>query len=584
MKENLDAEGKVILDPNAWDELDTLSGFYPSPDCSWAAFGTAHAGDENPVIQVMNLDTLEIEPDALAGWKQRGVSWKHDNSGFFYAANPLEGEVPEGEHFYWYRVFFHKLGTTAEEDELFFYDDDQKELFHRAGVSENGRYLTMSKSMFNKNEMWIQDLHQGGEAQELVTGMDSEYSVDIVDDTILIQTDWQAPNYRVMATSADKPGRENWRELIPESEDVLSYISPVGGKLYAVYQHNAATKIKVFELDGTFLQDIELPTIGSAGVSGYWSKPNVWVSFSSFAHPSTVYTYDVTTNVLTLYKESPVDIDVSNVVVDQVWYPSRDGTEVSMFIVHDKDMPRDGSVPFLLYGYGGFNISMRPGFSTLYPVWIEAGGAVAIANLRGGGEYGREWHEAGMRANKQNVFDDFIAAADWLVENQYTTAQKIAIRGGSNGGLLVSAVITQRPDLCGAVLCQVPLTDMIRFHLFGLANIWSEEYGNAEDPEMFEYLLDYSPYHNVSKGADYPAILVVGSDNDARTDPAHARKFAAAVRWADADNGSKQPIHFFLQSDSGHGGAVTIDQQADMTSRQFAFLMEALGMTAPADS
>ncbi|MCP4898911.1 MAG: S9 family peptidase, partial [bacterium] len=412
-------------------------------------------------------------------------------------------------------------------------------------------------------------------------GMDFEYRVDIVDETILIHTDWNAPNYRLMVTSTEKPSRENWRELIPESEDVLSYVRPVGGRLYAVYQHNAATQIKVFELDGTFVHNVALPTIGSASVHGYWSKPDVWVRFSSFAHPWASYLYHPDCNQLSLIKKSRVPIDVSNVVVDQVWYPSKDGTKVSMFVVHDRDMPLDGSTPFMLYGYGGFNISMRPRFTTLYPVWIEAGGAVAIPNLRGGGEYGREWHEAGMRERKQNSFDDFIAAADWLVNNNYTSRDRLAIRGGRNGGLLVSAVIAQRPDLCGAVLCHVPLTDMLRFHRFGLANIWSEEYGSAEDPVMFDHLLAYSPYHNLTEGADYPAILVVGSANDARTHPAHARKFAAAARWADADHGTTQPIQFFLQTNSGRRGAVTIDQQADRTSRQFAFLMEALGMPAP---
>ena len=312
---------------------------------------------------------------------------------------------------------------------------------------------------------------------------------------------------------------------------------------------------------------------------GHYSKPGVWLSFSSFAHPSTVYTYDAEDNALTLYKESPIDIDASNIGVEQVWYDSKDGTPVSMFVI--RDVRSEGPIPFLLTGYGGFNISMTPRFSTRTAVWLEGGGGIAIPNLRGGGEYGKDWHEAGMREHKQNVFDDFIAAAEWLDSNGHTTPDQLAISGGSNGGLLVSAVVTQRPELFEAVLCAVPLTDMIRFHHFGLANIWTEEYGSADDPEMFPHILAYSPVHNVNQGTDYPAILVTGSENDARTAPVHARKFMAAVQWADADHGTEEPILLHIQSDSGHGGAVTIDQSADQYARHYGFLMNQIGMTAP---
>ena len=576
MLEREGGESKVLIDPNTWEQTETLAGFSPSPDCRYATFGKAHAGDENPVVAVMDLDTLEVLPDTLQGWKHRGVNWLHDNSGFYYSSKPLEGEVPAGEHQYWHRSWFHALGTASSEDVLVAHDDEVKETWNSVGVSEDGKWLVIYRSIFNKSELWLQAV--GSDVRKpIVTGMDEDYSAQVVDGKLYIHTDWQAPNYRIMTTSVEQPGREHWQEFIAQSDDRLSGIAPIAGKFYAQYLHNASTRIDIVEPGGEVSGAVPLPTVGTAYVWGYWSKPRVWLSFSSFAHPTTVYTFDASKGELELYKESPIDIDPSGIVVEQVWYPSRDGTKVSMFIVHHQDAPKDGSVPFLLTGYGGFNISLTPRFSTVKAVWIENGGAIAIPNLRGGGEYGKAWHEAGMREQKQNVFDDFIAAAQWLEEEGWTKRDRLAIQGGSNGGLLVSAVVTQRPELFRAVLCQVPLADMLRFHKLGLANIWTEEYGSADDAQMFPYIHAYSPYHN-TKAANYPAILVTGSENDARTDPAHARKFAAAVRYADEDHGSKEPILLHIQGDSGHGGAVTIDQSADQYSRNYAFLMEQIGL------
>ncbi|UCF68295.1 MAG: hypothetical protein JSV80_03055, partial [Acidobacteriota bacterium] len=356
LKDDAEAEGRVIIDPNTWEQTETLAGFYISPDGRYAAYGKARGGDENPVLRVLDLETMEHLPDTVRGWRQGGVSWLHDSSGFFYSAWPLEGEVPEGEHEYWHRSWFHKLGTDPEQDVLIHHDPEVKETFNGVSVSEDGRWLLASRSKFNKNELWLEDLRKGRRVP-VVTGMDYEYRAEVVADRLLIRTDWEAPNYRVMVASVKKPGRDHWRELIPESEDKLSYIAPVGGHLYAVYQRNASTRIAVHKLDGTYLNDVELPTIGSAGVWGYWSKPTVWVSFSSFAHPTSIHTYDVASNSLALYKESPIDIDASHIVVEQVWYPSKDGTKVSMFLVHDENAAKDGSVPYLLTGYGGFNIS-----------------------------------------------------------------------------------------------------------------------------------------------------------------------------------------------------------------------------------
>ena len=581
IKDGPDAEGRVIIDPNTWGEIETLSFFSPSPDCSLAAFGKSQGGDENPVISLIDLSSGEILPDTFRGWKQSWVNWKHDSSGLYYTAKPLAEEVEtEGDHEYWHRAWEHTVGTAADQDVLVHHDPEVRETWHGVWESEDGAWRLFYRGLFNVNTMWIEPADGSGERIAMTDHMDFQYSVDVVEDKVLITTDFDAPNYRVMIADAASPQQDSWTEFIPETDDKLSYIAPIDGHIYAVYQHNAATEIAVYTLDGEKKQTIELPTVGSASVWGYYSKPGVWLSFSSFATPSAVYTYDVAENALTLYKESPIDIDASNIGVEQVWYESKDGTKVSMFLIRDKRS--EGQIPFLLTGYGGFNISMTPRFSTRNAVWLEAGGGVAIPNLRGGGEYGRAWHEAGMRDQKQNVFDDFIAAAEWLEANNHTTRDQLAISGGSNGGLLVSAAVTQRPELFQAVLCAVPLTDMVRFHTFGLANIWTEEYGSADDAEMFPHIYAYSPYHNVDKGTDYPAILVTGSENDARTDPVHARKFAAAVRWADTDYGTEEPILLHIQSDSGHGGAVTIDQSADQYARHLGFLMAQIGMEAPA--
>jgi prolyl oligopeptidase len=577
------APGRVVLDPNTWGETDTLAEFTPSPDCRYAAFGRASAGDENPVLAVLDLTTLETLPDTCAGWKQRGVSWLHDGSGFFYSGKPAPGTVEPGEENYWHRVWFHRLGTTAEHDVLVWHDPATREVWHSAEVSEDGRYVLWYRSLFNRNAAWITDLRDGPpgsasvERQPVVTEFDRQYLVEVFGDRLLILTDWGAPHYRLMATSVSAPARDWWVELVPEHpDDVLAGFDVIGGRLYLSYRHRASTRIAIHDAAGQWQHDMTLPGFGQAQVWGLQRRPTVWMAFSSFVHPSETYTYDPGAGALTRIKASPIDIDTSGLTVDQVDVTSRDGTSVSMFLVRGTQAsPANGPHPVLLTGYGGFNVSLTPNFATLYAVWVESGGVVAIPNLRGGGEYGRAWHEAGMRGDKQNVFDDFIAAAEWLVASGWTTPRQLAIRGGSNGGLLVSAVMAQRPELFGAVHCAVPLTDMLRFHHFGIAAIWTEEYGSPEDAAAFRWLRAYSPYHNLDRAA-YPPTLVVGSANDARTDPVHARKFAAALLHSQAD--ADAPVHLFVQAESGHGGGVTIRTQVDQTSRSLAFVMDCIGM------
>ena len=586
----IDGPGKparVVLDPNTWDELETLGTMARADDCRYVAYGVARAGNEDPVVRVLDLDTMEHLPDTLAGWQQGGISWLRDNSGFYYSAKPLKGEVPAGEEHYWHRAYYHQLGTTGDKDAVVFDDKTTKELHHNVSVSEDGKWLLLIRSRFNENELYLQELRKLKTPASIpsptpmVTGLDAEYGADIIGKRILITTNWQAPKKRAMITSVRKPERTHWKELIPETDDPLLYATGIAGKIYVEHQHAASTRLSLYTTRGRKVRDIALPSIGSAGPSGWWSKPMVWIGFSSFAYPGTTFAYDARKNTMKVVHKSPIDVDPSNIAMEQVWYPSADGTRVSMFIVHRKDMARDGSTPFLLTGYGGFDVSMTPGFSTFYAVWLEAGGAVAIPNLRGGGEYGKAWHEAGMKERKQNVFDDFIAAAEFLIAQDYTRAERLAISGGSNGGLLVAAAVIQRPELFRAVECSVPLTDMVRYHKFGIANMWAEEYGSAEDPALFPALHAYSPYHRVVKGTDYPAVLVIGSENDARVDAMHARKFGAALQWADWDNGERPPIFIEVQRDSGHGGGVTIDTSVQQTARSTGFLMEQIGLQAP---
>jgi len=572
-KENESAPAALLLDPNKWG-LKTLDYVEPSRDGKYVAHGVAEAGNEEPIVKIMEVETKKTLPDSLKGWRQGSVSWLSDNSGFYYTANPLKGEVPEGEEQYWDAVYFHKLRSPASEDKKVFYHEKVKEYWHSASVSEDGKYVLFTRGQFYKNEVYLKKMNDTV-LIPIVTGMDAQYDINVFEDKLIIYTDDDAPKGKVYTAEIDNPEKENWRLLIPETGDKLSYITGIAGHLYAVYIHNAYNLVKIYDLQGNYIRDLPLPTIGNAYVWGYWMKPDIWVQFSSFTYPNTTFKYDYKKNQLILYHRPPIDVDVSNYVTEQVWYKSKDDTNVSMFLVHHKDLKRNGKNPIYLTGYGGFNASIMPYFSTTYVVWLEAGGMVAIPNLRGGGEYGQEWHKAGMLDKKQNVFDDFIAAAEWLIENKYTNPKKLAIGGASNGGLLMGAVTVQRPDLFRVVYCGVPLLDMLRYHKFGYANIWAEEYGSADNPEQFNCLLKYSPYHNIVAGIEYPATLFVASENDARCYPLHTLKMVAHMQEANPDG---EPILLLVQKNSGHGGGITLSTRIEQQVDIWAFLMDKVGL------
>ena len=573
-KENEDTEFEVLIDPNLWDENETLSGSSYSRDGKYYAFGKAKGGDENPIVSIMDVETKNILPDTLRGSKQRVSSWLPDNSGFYYSSRPVEGEVPEGEENYWHTVYFHKLGTSAEQDEKIYCNDEVKEMSHVVWISECGKYTIYTRYQNRKNEIHFKKSNSE-ELIPIATGFDATYSVDIVEDKILIKTDKDAPNGKAYITDIEHPEQEHWKEFLPEQKDKLYYFSAIAGNIYAVYQHNAYSVIKIYTLAGEYLRDLSLPDLGSGYVTGYWTKTDIWVNFSSYTYPHTTFKYDFNEDKLEIFKEFALDIDVEDYTSEQVWFDSKDGTPISMFLVLRKDLVKNGNNPVMLTGYGGFNHSQTPRFSTSNITWLESGGMMAIPNLRGGGEYGENWHKGGMLENKQNVFDDFIAAAQWLIENEYTNPEKLAIYGGSNGGLLVGAVTVQRPELFKAVVCSVPLLDMIRYHKFGPARFWIPEYGSAEDPEQFKYLYKYSPYHNVQNGTDYPAIVFTAGENDARVSPLHARKMTAEMQKA---NPNGEPILLLERKKSGHGGGTTLSIQIEQTADIRTFLMDQLGM------
>lgn len=574
------AAPELLLDPNRWGK-NTLGATYPSRDGRYCAYAVDEAGKENPVLRVLEVGTKRVLPDSFQGWRQGGVAWLPDNSGFFYTANPLAGTVPAGEEQYWEAVYLHRLGDPPERDRKVFAHDRVKEYFHGVGISEDGRYALFYRSTFYANEVYLSRLDSLETMIPIATGFDARYAVEVIDEKLLIYTDSGAPRGHVFTTALDRLDRASWNEIIPETKDHLEYVAPIHGCLYAVYSSDVHTVIKIFTPEGAYLRNMTLPGLGSAWVSGYWSRGPVWVNYTSFTTPSSIYQYDRAHDSLVLYHRPPVPVDLEGIEARQVWFSSRDGTRIPMFLVLHRDAHQHGDTPVYLTGYGGFMGTMEPYFSASYAVWLEAGGMLAIPALRGGGEYGQEWHRAGMLQNKQNVFDDFLAAARWLIDNRYTDREHLAIGGASNGGLLIGAAVVQAPELFGVAYCGVPLLDMLRYHRFGYANIWAEEYGSAENADEFAFLRAYSPYHNVRDGLDYPATLFIASDNDARCYPLHAMKMTARMQAATR---SPRPILFLMQSSSGHGGATTMSESVDQMVDRWAFLMDGVGIHVPPEA
>lgn len=578
--ENLDAEPEVLLDPNLLSEDGTvaLSRIAISEDGNLMAYSLSSSGSDWQEWKVRDIQTKQDLSDHIKWSKFAGAAWTHDHKGFFYCRydEPKAENQFEAENYY-HKVFYHRLGTSQSEDILVYERPDQKEWLFRAGVTEDGQVLIISVSQGTdpKNLLFYKDLTQpDAPIVELIPEFEAEYDFIERDGSVFwLQTDSNAPRSKVISINIDTQERQ---EIIPEAEETLQGVGVLNYQFVAFYLKDAHTQIRIFDLDGTFVREVELPGIGSAGgFGGKKADTETFYSYRSFTTPSTIYRYDMTTGESTLYRQPQIEINSDDYETKQIFYTSKDGTRVPMFITHRKGLELNGNNPTILYGYGGFGASLTPSFSISRMVWLEMGGVHVVPNIRGGGEYGEDWHQAGTKLNKQNVFDDFIAAAEWLTENRYTRSEKLAISGGSNGGLLVGACMIQRPELFGAALPAVGVMDMLRFHKFTIGWAWCSDYGSPENPEEFEALYAYSPLHNLKPNA-YPATLVTTADHDDRVVPAHSFKFISALQAAQTDD---QPVLIRIETKAGHGAGKPTAKIIEELADEFAFLVKTFGMS-----
>lgn len=585
--DGIEAKPRLLLDPNTLspDGTIALSGHELSDDGRLLAYGLADAGSDWQRWKVRRVDNGQDLDDELKWIKFSGVSWAHDSSGFYYSRydEPTEATKLTGQNYY-QKLFFHKLGEPQSKDRLIYQRKDEKEWGFDGEVTEDGHFLvvTVRRGTEPKNQVFYLDLQKpDASMQELVTGWDAQYQfLSSRGSVFWFLTDLDAPRYRVIAVDVEHPERKAWKEIIPEADSVLEAALVVADTFLAVYLKDAHSEVERFDLDGKRLGRLELPGLGTvAGFDGRRSDRETFYAYTSFTTPTTIYHYEVAKNRSDVFRTPKVDFDPERYETKQVFYTSRDGTRVPMFITARKGVTQNGKSPTYLYGYGGFNISLSPTFAVSRIVWLEMGGVFAMPNLRGGGEYGRAWHEAGMKEHKQNVFDDFIAAAEYLVRENYTTHQLLAASGRSNGGLLVAACMVQRPDLFGAVLPGVGVLDMLRFQKFTIGWAWVNEYGSAENKADFPHLWAYSPLHNIKPGENYPPTFIETADHDDRVVPAHSFKFAAELQHAQA---SPAPILIRIETRAGHGAGTPISKQIDDITDAYAFLVKVLGMELPA--
>jgi prolyl oligopeptidase len=581
---SLNGQPKVLLDPNKLSNDGTvaLSGLVASEDGKLMAYGLSASGSDWQEWRVRDIETGQDLPDTIKFVKFSGASWGHDSKGFFYSRydEPKEATKLQDAN-YFQKLYYHQIGTAQSEDILIYERKDEKEWGFGGSVTEDGRYLvvTVWKGSNPQVRIYYKDLQdKDAQVAKLIdTNFEAAYNFIGNDGPVFFfQTDMDAPRSRVIAIDTTKPAKENWREIIPQSTETLEGVGFVNDMLIALYLKDARSQVKIYSMDGKFVRDVELPGIGSvSGFGGERKDKETFYTFTGFTTPTTVYRYDMTTGKSTVFRQPKVDFNPDNFVTKQVFYKSKDGTRVPMFITHKKGLKLDGNNPTYLYGYGGFNSSMTPYFSISNLVWMEMGGVFAMPNLRGGNEYGEDWHQAGMKAKKQNVFDDFIAAGEWLIANKYTSTPKLAIGGGSNGGLLVGAVLNQRPDLFGAALPAVGVMDMLRFHKFTIGWAWVGEYGSSDNAEDFKTLQAYSPLHNIKAGANYPATLITTADHDDRVVPAHSFKYAATLQTAQA---GPAPILIRIETKAGHGAGKPTTKIIEEIADKWGFLVRVFNM------
>ncbi|HMC30961.1 MAG TPA: prolyl oligopeptidase family serine peptidase [Candidatus Angelobacter sp.] len=580
MRKGLDGKDELLIDPLPLSPNHTMTVGLISitEDGKQLAYFVRQGGADEVIPHLFDVDARKELPDVFPKARYSGFSILNDKSGVYLTRDTAEGP----------RVFFHKIGTETASDTEIFGKGYGPEKIIGSSVTEDDHYLQITVShgsAADHTELYVKDLVHNGPIVTIVKDFPAVFFGQIAGDRMFVRTNWKAPKWRILEVDLKNPfiiqNKEKWREVVPEGEGVLDGFSAVGGKLAVHVTQNVVPHLKVLDANGKLVREVPAPALGSiSGLGGRWNSSETFFSFTSYHMPPTIYRYDLSTGKQTVWSEAKVPIESAKYEVKQVWYTSKDGTKIPMFLTHAKGLKLDGSNPLLLTGYGGFNLSSTPGFNPFAAAWLANGGVYAVANLRGGGEFGEDWHHAGMLEKKQNVFDDFIAAAEWLIQNKYTSPAKLAIRGTSNGGLLVGAALTQRPDLFAAVICGYPLLDMVRYQNFLVAKYWVPEYGSSDNAEQFKYIYAYSPYHRVKAGTKYPSVLLISGDSDTRVAPLHARKMTALLQAATAS--IDHPILLHYDTAAGHSGGTPAGKQIENTTDELSYLFWQLGVGAQA--
>lgn len=581
IQKGLNGTPEVFIDPNKFsdDGSISLAGLSFSNDNKLASYLISRGGSDWREIFVVDVESKELKKDIIKWVKFSGAAWYKD--GFFYSRydESKQGEeLKQSNEFQ--KLYYHKIGTEQSEDKLILEDKENPKRGFSAGVTEDEKYLIISvwEGSSSNNLLYYKDLSNDSPIVKLIDISEAEYEVvDNIGDKFIVKTNLDAPNGKLVLVDLSNPTKSNWKEIIPESKNVMQSASLMYGKLMITYLKDANNVVSVFDTEGKYLHDVQLPALGT--VSGFYGKRNdseTFFTFTSFTFPATIYKYDIANNKSELFRKSEVKFDMEGYETKQIFYESKDGTKIPLFIVHKKGLKLDGNNPTLLYAYGGFNVPMQPSFSITRIPLLENGVVYAMACLRGGSEYGEEWHKAGMLDKKQNVFDDFIYAAEWLIKNKYTNADKLALQGGSNGGLLIGAVINQRPNICKVAFPMVGVMDMLRFHKFTIGWAWVPEYGSSDDPEQFKFLYKYSPLHNIKKDVDYPATMVTTADHDDRVFPAHSFKYTATLQELSS---KKNPALIRIETKVGHGAGTSTSKSIELYSDLWSFMLFNMNVT-----
>ena len=580
VRDGASGRDRIAVDPNSLDAAGTvaLDWYYPSEDGRFLAYGLSADGSERSILHLLDLETLAALPDRIPDTRAAAVAWLPDASGFYYTRYPSPDSVPDGEAQYHRHVRFHRLGADPADDPVVF-EADAKEHWPSVSLSPDGRWLVVTVARtFDQTDVHLLDRTAGAGFVVVAKDLPASFDAQVAAGRLWLRTNIESPTYGLYAVDPEHPARERWTTIVPPRADaVLDGVAVTRRRVALAYLERATSRLRLADQAGQGVIDVPLPALGSLyGIGAEPDGDELFYGFSSYTVPPGIHRIDLATGEQALWQQVEADVDPERFDVRQVSYPSRDGTPITMFLVHRRGMALDGDNPVYLTGYGGFNVSMSPAFSRSLLLWLEHGGVLAVPNLRGGGEYGESWHQAGMLARKQNTFDDAIAAAEWLIREQYTRASRLAVAGGSNGGLLTGALLTQRPDLFRAVIIQVPLLDMLRYHRFLIARLWIPEYGSADDREQFGWLRAYSPYHHVVDGTRYPAVLLSTAASDTRVDPMHARKMAARLQAATA---SEHPVLLRLEEKAGHGAGKPIAKLLDELTDSWTFVVQELGVS-----